>query len=110
MIGTSIDLFPHSPKDEYQVEIDQISNLLDKSTEVEHLASNINTIFKRRFGDDVFTLGILDAIIYSTLLTIAVDIAFYIKSGLLGYSRRLLIPLSIGIIIISFFGFLYLKC
>jgi len=50
-----IDLFPYSPKDEYEVEIDLISKLLDESTDLEHLANSIRDIFIRRFGDDVFT-------------------------------------------------------
>ena len=52
-----IDLFPYSPKDEYEVEIDLISKLLDESTDLEHLSNSISTIFTRRFGDDVFTRG-----------------------------------------------------
>ena len=50
-----IDLFPYSPKDEYEVEIDLISKLLEETTNFEHLAHNINAIFTKRFGDDVFT-------------------------------------------------------
>jgi hypothetical protein len=50
-----IDLFPYAPKDEYEVEIDMINKLLNESTDLEHLANNINTVFTRRFGDDVFT-------------------------------------------------------
>lgn len=50
-----IDLFPYAPKDEYEVEIDMISELLDESTNLEHLANSISTVFTRRFGDDVFT-------------------------------------------------------
>ena len=52
-----IDLFPYSPKDEYQVEIDLISKSLEESTDIGHLANNINVIFTRRFGDDVFITG-----------------------------------------------------
>lgn len=52
-----IDLFPYSPKDEYEVEINLISKLLDETTNLEHLAYNINAIFIKRFGDDVFTRG-----------------------------------------------------
>lgn len=50
-----IDLFPYAPKDEYEVEIDMINKLLNESTDLEHLANNINTVLTRRFGDDVFT-------------------------------------------------------
>ena len=49
-----IDLFPYSPKDEYEVEIELISELLHKTTDVERLANDISTIFIKRFGDDVF--------------------------------------------------------
>lgn len=52
-----IDLFPYSPKDEYEVEIRFISNLLEKTTNLERLANDINAIFIKRFGDDVFTRG-----------------------------------------------------
>ncbi|WP_026892176.1 DUF1871 family protein [Lacrimispora aerotolerans] len=50
-----IDLFPYSPKDEYEMEIDLISKLLDESTDLEHIANCISTVFTSRFGDDVFT-------------------------------------------------------
>lgn len=50
-----IDLFPYAPKDEYEVEIDMINKLLNESTDLEHLANNINTVLTRTFGDDVFT-------------------------------------------------------
>jgi len=52
-----IDLFPCSPIDEYQLEIMLINKSLKESKEVEHLANDINEIFTRRFGDDVFTRG-----------------------------------------------------
>lgn len=50
-----IDLFPYTPKDEYEAEINLISKILDESTDLEHLANSISTVFTRRFGDDVFT-------------------------------------------------------
>jgi hypothetical protein len=49
-----IDLFPFSPKDEYQVEIELISELVDKKIDLESLANNIYDLFIKRFGDDVF--------------------------------------------------------
>ncbi|MEL7606846.1 MAG: DUF1871 family protein [Sedimentibacter saalensis] len=52
-----IDLFPYSPKDEYEIEIELISELLHETTDLEHLANDINTIFIKRFGDDVFNRG-----------------------------------------------------
>lgn len=67
-----IDLFPCSPKDEYEVEIDLISKLLGESTDLEYLANSISAIFTRRFGDDVFTRG------YNECL----DIAHKILDGL----------------------------
>ncbi|MDO6355716.1 DUF1871 family protein [Caloramator sp. CAR-1] len=50
-----IDLFPFSPKDEYEVEIELISKLVDKRIDLESLANNIYDLFIKRFGDDVFT-------------------------------------------------------
>lgn len=52
-----IDLFPYSPKDEYQVEIDLVSKSIDGSTDIEYLTNSISAIFTKRFGDDVFTRG-----------------------------------------------------
>jgi hypothetical protein len=50
-----IDLFPFSPKDEYEVEIELICKLVEKSIDSESLAKNIHEIFIKRFGDDIFT-------------------------------------------------------
>jgi hypothetical protein len=63
-----IDLFPFSPRDEYEVEIELISELIEKSIHLESLANNIYAIFIKRFGDDVFTRS------YDECYTIAKEI------------------------------------
>lgn len=63
-----IDLFPFSPRDEYEVEIELISELSEKSIDLESLANNIYAIFIKRFGDDVFTRS------YDECYTIAKEI------------------------------------
>lgn len=49
-----INLFPSAPKDEYEVEIELISNLLKETNDVVELAEGIGKIFGERFGTDVF--------------------------------------------------------
>ena len=52
-----IDFFPLAPQDEYVNEIKKIEkNLHDSaSIDTEALAKRINDIFKKSFGDDVYT-------------------------------------------------------
>lgn len=57
-----IDLFPYSPKDEYEVEINLIVNLIEQLPDVQSLADGIKNIFTRRFGGDVFTKDIEECI------------------------------------------------
>lgn len=51
-----IGFFPMAPKDEYSNEINKIYEYLynNRNIEVENLAREINTIFKRAFGTDVY--------------------------------------------------------
>lgn len=49
-----IKLFPYSPKDEYEIEINLIVNLSKEIRNTEILANKIIDIFTRRFGEDVF--------------------------------------------------------
>ncbi len=69
-----IGLFPGAPKDEYEVEIDSITRLVDRSPNVEHLAEGIKKIFTHQFGDDVFTRN------YSECFDVAKKIWKYNKS------------------------------
>lgn len=50
-----IGLFPYAPKDEYEVEIFQIQQVLNITTDKQILANKIMEIFIKRFGNDVFT-------------------------------------------------------
>lgn len=51
-----IGFFPMAPKDEYSNEINKIYEYLynNRNIEVENLAREINTIFMRAFGTDVY--------------------------------------------------------
>ncbi|BCN30859.1 DUF1871 family protein [Anaeromicropila herbilytica] len=49
-----IDLFPYSPKDEYEIEVNLIVNLSNETRNTELLANKIKHIFSKRFGEDVF--------------------------------------------------------
>ncbi len=53
-----IDLFPYSPKDEYEVEINLIVDALCETKDIEFLAIKIKDIFIERFGDNVFSKNI----------------------------------------------------
>jgi len=52
-----IELFPMAPADEYISEIEKIQEVLKLNNyiTIEQLASEINNIFLRTFGDDVYT-------------------------------------------------------
>lgn len=49
-----IDLLSHAPKDEYEVEITLITDLLRQTNDVGQVAKGIQKIFLDRFGGDVF--------------------------------------------------------
>ena len=45
----------HCPPDEYDIEIKEIMNFLNKETKLEELSAKIYYIFLDYFGDDTFT-------------------------------------------------------
>lgn len=58
-----IDLFPYSPKDEYEIEINLIVNLLKETRNTGVLALKIKDIFSKRFGKDVFNKSYEECIV-----------------------------------------------
>ena len=52
-----IGLFPYAPKDEYDAEIMAIEEILENNCDitVPNLAEEINNIFIRYFGEDIYT-------------------------------------------------------
>jgi hypothetical protein len=57
-----IDLLFFCPKDEYEDEINLISETIDENTSVEKLADKVNAIFIKMFGVGVFTKDINECI------------------------------------------------
>ncbi|PRA03861.1 MULTISPECIES: DUF1871 family protein [Paenibacillus] len=51
-----LDLFPYAPEDEYEEEIKKIEEYIrNASLDKDTLAKEIYTMFRRRFGSDIFT-------------------------------------------------------
>jgi hypothetical protein len=53
-----IGLFPYSPKDEYEVEINAIMERYGSVDDVDNLANGIQSIFVERFGSDIYKKNI----------------------------------------------------
>jgi len=50
-----IELLPYAPKDEYEMEITNIVEILAETQDTFALASEIKQIFTKSFGDDLFS-------------------------------------------------------
>jgi len=63
-----IDLLTHSPRDEYQYEIEKIIELFAKTNSPDVLGKGIFEIFIKSFGENVFTKSLDECIAIAQLI------------------------------------------
>jgi len=63
-----IDLRPHSPQDEYDLEITEVYQLIGKVKDSQELGEEIYRIFIRSFGEDVFRETIDDCVVIARFI------------------------------------------